>query len=96
VTDSGFERVLSELLRTHDLKQEDYGQDSDPWANLRAGEPYGVPAWVHASIMADHKSNRIHSFVQKGRLENESVRDSLLDRAVYAAAALALYDEVHE
>lgn len=84
---------MSELMLMHDSKQRDYGRDSDPWANLRAGEPYGVPAWVHASIMADHKSNRIQSFVTKGKLEHEGVRDSLVDRAVYAIAALVLFDE---
>jgi hypothetical protein len=41
----------------------------------------------------DHKSRRIQSFVTKGKLANEGVRDSLLDRAVYAIAALVLYDE---
>lgn len=90
---SGARAVLAEILAMHDSKQADYGTDADPWANLRAGEPYGIPAWVHASTLVDHKSHRIQSFVVKGRLENEGVRDSLLDRAVYAVAALALYDE---
>jgi hypothetical protein len=90
---SGFRAVVAELMAMHDSKQRDYGTDADPWANLRAGEPYGIPAWVHASTLVDHKSHRIQSFVVKGRLENEGVRDSLVDRAVYAVAALALYDE---
>jgi hypothetical protein len=96
VTDSAWERVLSEMERLHDSKQQAYGSTEDPWANMRASEPYGIPAWVHASTMVDHKSRRVQSFVTKGRLEHEGVRDSLLDRAVYAAAALLLYDEAHD
>ena len=95
MTDSNWERVLSELDRIHQLKQQDYGTDHDPYNNLRAGEAYQVPAWIHASIMADHKSNRIQSFATKGKLANEGVRDSLIDRAVYAIAAVVLYDELN-
>ena len=91
-----WEMVLHELNILHGSKQQDYGRDGDPYANLRAGEPYGVPAWVHASIMADHKSHRIQAFVTKGKLEHEGVRDSLIDRAVYAIAAVVLYDETHD
>lgn len=93
VSNPGFESVLSEVRELHRSKARDYGTNADPWANLRAGEPYGIPAWVHASVMVDHKSNRIQSFVTKGELQHESVRDSLLDRAVYALAALVLFDE---
>jgi hypothetical protein len=88
-----FERVLSELLRLHELKQADYGTHADPWSNIRASEPYGIPAWVHASTLVDHKSRRVQAFVTKGKLENEGVRDSLIDRAVYSIAAVVLYDE---
>jgi hypothetical protein len=90
---TSFSEILSEIDELHRSKQHDYGRDGDPWANLRAGEPYGIPAWVHASTLVDHKSHRIQAFVTKGKLEHEGVRDSLLDRCVYAIGALVLYDE---
>ena len=93
MTDSAWERVLSELDRLHTAKQADYGTDHDPYNNLRSGEPYGVEAWLHAHIMCQHKANRVQSFVEKGSLVNESVRDSLVDLAVYAIAAVVLFDE---
>lgn len=92
----GFKEVLHEMDTMHSAKQKDYGSTADPWANIRASEPYGIPAWVHASTLVDHKSRRIQSFVTKGKLQHEGVRDSLLDRAVYAVAALVLYDEGQE
>jgi hypothetical protein len=88
-----FYRVTEEIEKLHESKQQDYGIESDPWANIRCSVPYGIPAWVHASTLVDHKSRRIQSFVVKGKLTNEGVRDSLLDRAVYAIAALVLFDE---
>ena len=88
-----FIKALNELEDLHASKQKDYGTDVDPWANIRASEPYGIPAWVHASTLVDHKSRRVQSFVTRGVLAHESVRDSLLDRAVYAVAALVLYDD---
>lgn len=91
-----WDTVLRELDALHSSKQADYGKQGDPWANLRAGEPYGVPAWVHASIMAEHKSHRIQAFVTKGKLHHEGVRDSLIDRCVYAIAAVVLFDEQAE
>jgi hypothetical protein len=91
--DPGYSAVMAEIQAMHDAKQQDYGTDTDPWSNVRASEPYGIPAWVHASTLVDHKSKRIQAFVSKDRLENEGVRDSLIDRAVYAIAAVVLFDE---
>lgn len=88
-----FMQVVTEVVALHESKQQDYGTGGDPWANLRCSEPYGIPAWVHASCLVDHKSRRVQSFVTKGRLAHEGVRDSLIDRAVYAIAAVVLFDE---
>lgn len=87
-----FERAMSEIAALQARKRSDYGRDSDPWANIRVSVAWGIPAWVYASIQADHKSNRIQTFVAKGELANEPVRDALIDRCVYAIAALVLYD----
>jgi hypothetical protein len=77
----------------HDKKQEDYGRDSDPFANVRASEDFGVSPWVGTMIRANDKMRRIQRFAERGSLANESVRDSLMDLAVYAIIALVLYDE---
>lgn len=92
-TESGWEKVLSELDRLHTAKGADYGTSNDRYRNLRAGEPYNVPAWLHAHIMCQHKANRVQSYVENHHLENEGVRESLIDLAVYAIAAVVLFDE---
>lgn len=88
-----FHEILSELGQLHDKKQADYGTDSDPFANVRGSEEWGVPAWVGALVRGNDKIRRLQAMVRKGRLENESVEDSMRDLAVYSIIALVLYEE---
>jgi hypothetical protein len=88
-----FHAILRELGRLHNQKQADYGTDSDPFANVRASERFGIPSWVGAVIRANDKMARLQTFVRRRQLRNESVEDSLRDLAVYAVIALVLYEE---
>lgn len=88
-----FVDYLAEVLETHDRKNKDYGTDVDPLANIRASAGFGVPPWVGALVRLNDKIVRLQSFLRNGKLENESVRDSLLDICVYGPIALQLYDE---
>jgi hypothetical protein len=91
--DPRFHAVLKEMGDTHDRKQQDYGTDGDPFANIRASREFGVSPWVGAYIRLNDKITRIKSFIKKGNLANESLEDSLIDIATYAAIALVLYRE---
>jgi len=88
-----FHKVLKELGDLHDAKQKDYGTDQDPFANVRASERFGIPAWIGAVVRGNDKMARLQTFIQKGSLQNESVEDSLRDLAVYAIIALVLFEE---
>jgi len=89
-----FSEILKEMQETHDRKSKDYGNSEDPLANIRSSEKFGIPAWIGAVIRGNDKVIRIQSFVKKGRMENESLEDSLLDWAVYGVIALQLYREL--
>lgn len=91
-----FHELVSEIADLHDLKQADYGADSDPFANVRASEDFGVPGWVGAAVRLNDKVRRLQSFSRKGSLANESVVDSFLDIAVYALIGLVLYEQETE
>lgn len=91
-----FHELLNEIGALHDKKQEDYGTDTDPFANVRATADWGVPAWVGALMRLNDKVVRLKSLVRKGYLVNESVSDSMLDIAVYAMIAQVLYEEEQE
>ncbi|KKM73885.1 hypothetical protein LCGC14_1405940 [marine sediment metagenome] len=85
--------LLDEIGELHDRKQVDYGRTGDPFANVRASEDFGVPAWVGTMIRANDKMRRVQSMALKGSLENESLEDSLMDLAVYSLIAIILYRE---
>lgn len=88
-----FEDILREMKRLHDKKQLDYGSKSDPFANVRASEQFGIPGWLGAVLRANDKMSRLKSFAEKGVLANEPIEDSLIDLANYAVIALVLYRE---
>ncbi len=77
----------------HDRKQQDYGTDNDPFANVRASREFGVEPWIGAMVRLNDKITRVKSFIAKGNLANESLEDSLSDIAVYAVIAKVLYRE---
>lgn len=91
-----YHEMLREIGELHDKKGSDYGTDGDQYANIRASEEFGIEPWVGAYVRLNDKIARIKTFIQKGRLQNESVEDSLLDVAVYALNALAIYREGKE
>lgn len=88
-----FHGYLREAGELHDAKQEDYGLDSDPFANVRASSEWGIPAWQGAMIRANDKIRRLQTFARKGSLKNESVIDAFMDLAVYAIIGRILYEE---
>ena len=88
-----FHQLLREIGDLHDRKQADYGTDTDPFANVRATQQWGVPAWVGALVRLNDKVVRLQQFARRGSLYNESAMDSMLDIAVYALIAYVLYEE---
>ena len=88
-----FYAVLAEAARLHDKKQRDYGTDGDPFANVRASEDFGIPAYLGCAIRMNDKIRRIQSFATRGELANESIEDAFLDLLVYAGIAAVLYRE---
>ena len=91
--DPRYHRLLGEMGSLHDRKQEDYGTGEDPFANFTSAKEFGIEPWQLAMLRANEKMHRVKAFVKKGRLANESLRDSLIDIAVCAAIAVVLYDE---
>jgi hypothetical protein len=90
-----FDEILASMSALHNKKGQDYGSAGDPYANVRASQEFGCPPWVGAIIRMNDKLTRIKSFLRKGGLANESLRDSLEDLGVYAVIARVLYEEAH-
>lgn len=88
-----FHRHLRALGALHDRKQADYGVEGDPFANVRASEAWGIPAWVGCMVRASDKVKRLQAQAVKGSLENEAAVDSFDDLAVYAVIGRVLFEE---
>ena len=88
-----FHQLVDEIKHMHDLKNQDYATDEDPLANLKDCVRLGLhPAMGTVTRMQD-KVRRIESFFKRGELVNESVRDSLVDLAIYSLLAVIILDE---
>jgi len=88
-----FEQVVEEILALHRKKSADYGRTNDPFANVRASEDFGIPGWVGTAVRMNDKMRRLQAAAQGSTLQNESLRDSFLDLAVYAIIGLCLLEE---
>ena len=90
-----FYDILKECAALHAKKQQDYGRPTDPFANVRASEAFGIPGWIGAIMRGHDKMIRLQKAAMDGKLANESVDDSLRDLLVYAGIALVLWEEEH-
>lgn len=88
-----FNTTIGALARLHRDKTADYGSEGDDYYNFRKSAALGIPPWVGAIVRLQDKISRLERFIQRGYLQNETVKDSLEDLAGYAIIALTLYNE---
>jgi len=93
VRNPAFVELIEELKRLHESKNHDYAEDSDPLSNLRKSERLGVPAWKGVLVRLTDKWSRIEQLAGGKTPKHESLRDSLIDNAVYSLLAILLLDE---
>lgn len=88
-----FNALLEEIQKMHDDKNTDYSTLEDPLANLKECTKLGLDPSIGVLLRMQDKMMRIQNFYKKGELVNESVRDSLIDLAVYSLLAVVILDE---
>ena len=91
---TAFFNALKEIYQIHLEKSINYGKESDPYANIRSSEEWGVEAWKATLVRQGDKQRRLQNAAKGVPLTHESIRDSLIDNATYAVIALVLYDEM--
>lgn len=96
-TTDPFNVVLAEIQALNERKRADYTNGQDPWQNFKdSATQVGAAPGLSVEVLIGTKQARLKQLLFTGReVNNESVRDSLLDRAVYSVIALAMYDEGH-
>ena len=94
-----FKDTLDAMLLLHDRKQKDYGTSESPFANVRASESFGIPAWIGCAIRTNDKFRRLMTATNqwldlgKVNLSNESLEDAWLDAAVYCVIGYLMTQE---
>lgn len=87
-----FDALIREICVLHEAKNHDYAND-DPLSNLRRSSSVGVDPWRGVIVRLTDKWSRIEQLASGKVPKNESLRDSLIDNAVYSLLAVILLDE---
>jgi hypothetical protein len=96
-TSRNFRNLLDEVWNMHRSKSADYGEDADPLANIRqSAAAVGVEPWRGCLLRMMDKVQRLKTYCIKGTLENEGVRDTLLDLASYSLICEILREEASD
>lgn len=93
-----FEKVLVGIIETNRRKRADYAADGEIFSNFYDTSHFAgfENAWLSALFNCQQKLSRISSLRSNGRLNdpaNEAVGDTLLDHAVYAVIAYAIFQD---
>lgn len=91
--DPRFYGLLSEIAALHARKSFDYTPAGDPLANFHRSERFGVPAWKGALVRIGDKLGRLEQLASGKEPANESMRDTLVDTAVYALLTVLLLED---
>lgn len=90
-----FYELLKQMATLHSQKNHDYTDGRDPFLNFRQCEAMDIPAWKGVIVRLGDKFSRIQNFAKRETLAvpSESIRDTLLDNAVYSLIAIVLFEE---
>lgn len=92
-TDAFF-MVLSEINTLHKKKKADYASDQDRFSNFKIAAQFsGMKTYQSIENLIGVKQARLLELRGKKEPLNESLRDTLIDRAVYSILAVVLFDE---
>lgn len=95
-----FERVITEMVALNRLKRADYAGASDNVFQNFYDSAYqlGQSGGHSVEQLIGTKQSRLRTLLpmfwsRKGRPKNEGIRGTLLDRAVYSAISVGIWDE---
>ncbi len=89
-----FNALLEQMRDLHERKNENYAVPSDPLFNLRGCEQIGISPFKGVVVRMGDKFNRICNLT-RGVPDKvgESLKDTLMDMAVYSLLAILLLEE---
>lgn len=91
--DPRFYTLLEEIAALHSRKNHDYAKTAEPLSNFHRSRDLGVEPWRGVLIRMSDKWSRIEQLSGGKVAKNESLRDSLIDLAVYALIDVLLLED---
>lgn len=91
--DPRFYQLLDEIAELHSRKNHDYAKTEEPLSNFHRSRALGVEPWRGVLVRMSDKWSRIEQLSSGKTAKNESLRDSLIDLAVYALIDVLLLED---
>lgn len=91
--DPRFYRLLDEIADLHSRKNHDYAKTTEPLSNFTRARMLGVEPSRGVLVRMSDKWSRIEQLVSGKTAKNESLRDSLVDLAVYSLICVLLLED---
>lgn len=91
--DPRFYTLLDEIAELHSSKNHDYAKTNEPLSNFNRSTALGVEPWRGVLVRMSDKWSRIEQLAGGKVAKNESLRDSLIDLAVYALIDIMLLED---
>jgi hypothetical protein len=91
--DPRFYALLEEIAALHSRKNHDYAKNDEPLSNFHRSTALGVEPWRGVLVRMSDKWSRIEQLSGGKVAQNESLRDSLIDLAVYALIDVLLLED---
>lgn len=92
-----FYEILKEMAELHSRKNHDYSDSKDPLSNLKMCESMGIcDSMVGLLVRLSDKYSRLVQLIAKKKenlVKDESVKDTLMDMAVYSILGIILLEE---
>jgi hypothetical protein len=95
-----YQKFFEDIIVLHTNKNAGYAGlgATDPWANFRQAEWYGVSPFVGCMIRMGDKLIRISNLYKNPECDkvNESIKDAMYDLGVYCFIAICLWEEENQ
>jgi hypothetical protein len=91
--DPRFYALIEEIAQLHSSKNHDYASKQNPLANFEECRGFGVEPHVGVFVRMSDKWARLKQLIGGKSPKNESVRDTLIDLAVYSLINVILLED---
>lgn len=91
--DPRFYQLLEEIAELHSRKNHDYSKQGEPLSNFNRARSFGIEPWKGILVRMSDKWSRIEELSKGKTPKNESLRDSLIDNAVYSLLCVLLLED---